>query len=78
MQSPYGPQMAYALAKDAWHEQGQGILAHFESLAVDPIAQAREFGRMEEAFRSADRARRSAPNIPQRRATSAPPPMRPV
>jgi hypothetical protein len=79
MKSPFGVEIAYALAKDAWHENSQGVLEHFETLRGDPIAQAREFGRMEEAFKMAAQQRAATAHQPhQTRVTQAPPPMRPV
>jgi hypothetical protein len=79
MKSPFGVEIAYALAKDAWHENSQGVLEHFETLRGDPIAQAREFGRMEEAFKMAAQQRAAATHQPhETRVTQAPPPMRPV
>ncbi|MGH6865567.1 MAG: hypothetical protein ACREDO_05225 [Methyloceanibacter sp.] len=75
IRSPYGPQMAYALAKDALHPEGQGIIAQLERLADDPVAQAREFGRMEQTFEAHLGGRQPRQ---QRRTTSAPPPMRPI
>lgn len=72
MQSPHGPVLAYALAKDALHPEGQGVIHRLQGLSGDPVALAREFGRMEQAIKSAQGA--PAP----RKATTAPPPMRPV
>jgi hypothetical protein len=75
MRSPLGPAMAYALAEDAWHPEGQNILAHFESIKDNPLEQARAFGQMEQAFKDgAAQGSRQAPP----RATQAPPPIRPV
>jgi len=74
MRSPHGPAMAYAIAKDALHPEGQGVMTRLQSMANDPIGLAREFGRMEEAFTSFSRP--SAP--PPKLTTAAPPPMKPV
>ena len=73
-QSQYGPELAYALAKDALHPESQGILAHFHQLANDPVALAREFGRMEQSLATHLGGRQA----PAKKATSAPPPIRPV
>lgn len=70
--SQYGPQMLYALAKDAISPEGQGLLVRLQDMAGDPVAQAREFGRMEAAFDQ------MAKPTAQRKATSAPAPIKPV
>ena len=74
-QSAYGPQIAYALAKDALMPDGQGLLARFQELAGDPVGIAREFGSMEQSLRTFLGAKQASPT---RKATSAPPPVRPV
>jgi hypothetical protein len=68
--SPVGPQIAYHLAKDFWSENSQGLLDHCETLANDPIAQARLVGAWEHAVQS------GGPSRP--RPTQAPPPLAPV
>jgi hypothetical protein len=78
MQSPLGPAMAYAIAKDAFDPDGQGFVDHFNSLANDPVAQAREFGKMEQALMMGIERGRAAQPQQQQRATQAPPPMRPI
>jgi hypothetical protein len=67
--SPLAPQIAYALGRDAFES---GIIWNLESLANDPIAQAREFGRIEAAIQM---------NVGQpapQRTTKAPPPIKPI
>jgi hypothetical protein len=72
MRSPHGPLMAYALAKDAFDPNGQGALYEIEAMGNDPVALARTFGRMEQAFAQ------TANQTPQKRATSAPAPLKPI
>jgi hypothetical protein len=69
---PLGPLYAYALAKDAF--EGSGILWQLQDSNLTPTEQAREFGRMEEAFK------RNMEQSPQQQhqVTKAPAPLRPV
>jgi hypothetical protein len=76
MRSPMGPAIAYALAKDAWAEDSQGYLAHLETLAGDPVAQARAFGAMEQALKSGIQQGQISSQPP--RVTQAPKPLRPI
>jgi hypothetical protein len=72
MRHPQGPVLAYALAKDA--QNGGDILMQLEALADNPVAQAKEFGKMEATFMQAVAQGR----VQQPRTTQAPPPMRPI
>jgi hypothetical protein len=74
MRHRQGPLYAYALAKDA--ANGGDILMQLEALADDPVAQAREFGKMEQTFKQAMAQGQAQPQ--QQRVTQAPPPMRPI
>jgi hypothetical protein len=73
MRSPLGPAIAYALAKDAWADDSQGYLAHLETLAGDPVAQARAFGAMEQALKSGIQQGQISSQPP--RVTQAPKPL---
>jgi hypothetical protein len=68
--SEFAPQIAYMLAKDCW--EGQGTLLQLDQLEGNPIAQAQLVGRLEQL------AQNQINRSPQRTATRAPAPIRPI
>jgi hypothetical protein len=75
VRSPHGPAMIYMLAKDAYADNSSDALAQLEQIAHDPIALARQFGKLEQVVESAMQNRGGGQ---QRTATKAPPPIRPI
>lgn len=76
LEHPLGPIMAYAICKDAINfgdEGRQGYLDHFEDIAHDPVAMAREMGKMEQALMTGMQRGQQRAKV-----TKAPPPMRPI
>jgi hypothetical protein len=71
--SEWGPAIAYMLAKDCW--AGDGVLLQLAELEGNPIGQAQLVGRLEQIAQN--QMNRSSAS-PQRTATKAPPPIKPI
>jgi hypothetical protein len=74
--SNVGPEIAYLMAKDFWDPNSRGLLEHAQSIAHDPIAQARFVGALEQVIFVSRNKGGGMAQMP--RATKAPPPLAPI
>jgi hypothetical protein len=74
--SQFGPEICYAMARDVWDANSRGLFDTAQSLAHDPVAQAKMVGQMEQAIMTG-RNQGTWPGGPAQsaRATKAPPPL---